>query len=43
MYVCSSVYIYASLYVCVGTHFCLYKSYLFNCLSCRYEVALLFG
>ena len=34
--VCSSVYIYACLYTCVGTHFCLYKSYLFNCFSCRY-------
>ena len=36
IYVCWSVYIYASLYAYVGTHFCLYKSYLFNCLSCRY-------
>ena len=40
MYICMCVYvcvfICASLYVCVGTHFCLYESYLFNCLSCRY-------
>ena len=36
IYVCWSVYIYASLYAYVGTHFCLYKSYLFNRLSCRY-------
>ena len=35
--VCSYVYIYASLCVCVGTHFCLHKSYLFNCFSCRYH------
>ena len=36
IYVCSSVCLYACLYVGVGTHFCLYKSYLLNCLSCRY-------
>ena len=36
IYVCLSVYIYASIYACVGAHFCLYKSYLVNCLSCRY-------
>ena len=42
------MFICASLYVCVGTHFCLYKSYLLNCMSCRYLgcyllVSLLFG
>ena len=36
IFICSSMYIYVYRYVCVGTHFCLYKSYLFNCLSCRY-------
>ena len=36
IYVCLSVYKDASLYVCVGTHFCLHKIYLVNCLSCRY-------
>ena len=40
MYICKCVYICiftcASPYVSVGTHFCLYKSYLFNCLTCRY-------
>ena len=36
MYVCASVRIYACAYVYVGTLFYLYKSYLFNCLSCRY-------
>ena len=42
LYVCIYIYIYicificASLYVCVGTHFFLYKSYLFNYLPCRY-------
>ena len=35
IYVCSSVHIYASL-VSVGTHFCLYRSYVFNCLCCWY-------
>ena len=34
VYIC--IFICASLYVCARTHFCLYKSYLFNCLSCRY-------
>ena len=34
IYIC--IFIFASLYVCVDTHFCLCKSYLFNCLSCRY-------
>ena len=40
VYICMCVYICificASLCLCVGTHFCLYKSYLFNCLSCGY-------
>ena len=36
------MYIYAFVYVCVSTHFCLYKSYLFNCLSCRYLGCYLF-
>ena len=36
IYVCSSVYVYACLYVGAGTDFCLYKSYLLNCLFCRY-------
>ena len=34
IYIC--IFIFASLYVCVDTHFCLCKSYLFNCLPCRY-------
>ena len=34
VYIC--IFICGSLYVCVGTYFCLYKSYLLNCLSCRY-------
>ena len=40
VYICMCVYICificASLCLCVGAHFCLYKSYLFNCLSCGY-------
>ena len=37
LYVCIYIiFICASLCLCVGTHFCLYKSYLFNCLSCGY-------
>ena len=36
IYVRAPVYIYACVYVCFRTHFYLYKSYLFNCLSCRY-------
>ena len=34
IYIC--IFICASLCVCFGTNFCLYKSYIFNCLSCRY-------
>ena len=41
IFVCVSVQIYACVYVCVGTLFYLYKSYLFNCLSCRYLVCYL--
>ena len=36
IYVCASVHICGCVCVCVGTHFCLYKRYLFNSLSCRY-------
>ena len=39
VYLCVCIickFICASLYVYVGTNFCLHKSYLFNCLSCRY-------
>ena len=36
IYVCASVRVYACVYVCAGTLFYLYKSYLFKCLSCRY-------
>ena len=40
LYVCIYIYICificASLCVCFGTNFCLYKRYIFNCLSCRY-------
>ena len=36
IFICSSMYMYVCRYGCVGTHFCLYKNYLFNCLSCRY-------
>ena len=43
-HVCMYVYIYAYMCIyllmticaCAGTHFCLYKSTLFICLSCRY-------
>ena len=34
IYIC--IFICASLCVCFGTNFCLYKRYIFNCLSCRY-------
>ena len=36
VYICVSVRIYACVYVFVGTRRYLYKSYLSNCLSCRY-------
>ena len=34
VYIC--IFICASLSICVSTHFCFHKSYLFHCLFCRY-------
>ena len=34
VYIC--IFICASLSMCVSTHFCFHKSYLFHCLFCRY-------
>ena len=36
VYICICIYVCICLCLCVGTLFYLYKSYLFECLSCRY-------